>query len=210
MTNLIVLLSSCLSLFAADFQLPPANDRVPLKVGGPAPDFVGNASNKSNYRLSKLKGKYVVLEWQNKGCPFSWKHYESGNMQALQKRWTKAGVVWLTVISSAPGKQGYVTAEEEEKFLKEQGASPTAAILDPDGKIGMLYDAKTTPHMFIIDPKGKLIYNGAIDDKPTKDKGDIKGAKNYVNAALEQSMSGTSIVVTSTQSYGCSIKYADK
>src|SRR6266404_5425133 len=137
------------------------------KVGGPAPDFTGTASNSRTYHLADYRGKFVVLEWHNQGCPFTRKHYESGNMQNLQKEWTAKGVVWFTVISSPPGAQGYVTRAQENEYLAKMHAAPSAALLDPDGKLGRLYSARTTPDMFIIDPQGKLIYSGAIDNRPT-------------------------------------------
>ena len=148
-----------------------------------------------------------MLEWHNQGCPFVKKHYETGNMQRLQKELTGQGVVWYSIISSAPGKQGYVTAAEEDAYLKEHGASPTAVILDQDGSIGRLYGAKTTPHMFVIDDKGKLVYAGAIDDKPTPDKADVEGAKSYVLAAYNESKAGKPVTVAATAPYGCSVKY---
>src|SRR5437016_5785101 len=143
------------------------------KVGEPAPDFTATDSNGKSHHLSDYKGKFVVLEWHNQGCPYTRKHYESGNMQRLQKEWTSKGIVWFTVISSAPGTQGYVTASEENDYVKKIKAAPSAVLLDPDGTVGHLYAAKTTPHMFIIDPKGQLVYNGAIDDHPTSDAADI-------------------------------------
>src|SRR5579863_6573145 len=130
------------------------------KIGEPAPDFSAAASNGKTYHLTDLRGKFVVLEWHNNGCPYTRKHYESGNMQKLQKEWTSKGVEWFTVISSAPGKQGYVTAGDENAYVKQVGASPTAVLLDPKGDLGRLYDAKTTPQMFIINPGGVLIYDG--------------------------------------------------
>ena len=138
-----------------------------VKPGDQAPDFKGTDSNGQTQTLSQYRGKWVVLEWANRGCPFEQKHYNSGNMEALQKQWTAKGVVWLSIISSAPGQQGFVTAAEENEYLSSKHASPTAAILDSTGTIGRLYEAKTTPHIFVIDPTGKLIYQGAIDDKPT-------------------------------------------
>ena len=179
-----------------------------VKVGDPAPDFQGTDSNGRSERLADYKGKYVVLEWHNNGCPFTKKHYESGNMQQLQKNWTEKGVVWFTVISSAPGQQGYVTAAQENAYLKKMHAVPTAAILDPQGTIGHLYAAKTTPQMVIIDPRGKLAYDGAIDDRPTPDTADIAGSKNYVNQALTELMSGKPVSTPVSQPYGCSVKYA--
>src|SRR3984957_10598187 len=135
-----------------------------VKVGDPAPGFTVVDSNGKQQHLSDYKGKYVVLEWHNQGCPYTKKHYESGNMQSLQKEWTAKGVVWLTVISSAPGQEGYVTASQENSYMSKMHAAPTAALLDPDGKVGRLYSAKTTPQMVVIDPSGKVIYDGAIDD----------------------------------------------
>ena len=135
------------------------------------------------------------------------KHYETGNMQRLQKDLTEKGVVWLTVISSAPGKQGYVTASEADAYVKDKGAAPTAVLLDPAGTVGMAYDAKTTPHMYVIDPSGRLVYNGAIDDKPTTDLGDVPGARNYVSQALTEAMAGKPVSIPTTKPYGCSVKY---
>jgi len=129
-------------------------------------------------------------------------------MQRLQHDWTAKGVVWFTVLSSAPGQQGYVTAPEENAFVKKVNATPTAVLLDPSGELGHLYDAKTTPHMFIISPEGTLIYNGAIDDRPTTDVADINGAKNYVSVALDEAMSGKPVSNPTTRPYGCSVKYA--
>lgn len=179
------------------------------RVGAPAPQFTATDSAGRSHTLSNYRGKYVVLEWHNQGCPYTRKHYVSGNMQQLQKTWTDKGVVWFTVISSAPGQQGYVTASEENAYLKKMGATPTAALLDPDGKLGRLYGAKTTPEMYVIDPEGKLIYLGAIDSRPTPDVGDIKGADNYLTAALTDAMAGKQVEHAYTRPYGCSVKYAD-
>lgn len=180
-----------------------------LTPGVAAPDFKGTDSTGAKQTLTQYRGKYVVLEWANRGCPYDGKHYRSGNMESLQREWTAKGVVWLTVISSAPGEQGYVTPAEEAEYLKQMHAAPTAAILDPTGVIGRLYEAKTTPHMFVIDPTGKLIYQGAIDDKPTTDVADIKTAHNYLNEALTAAMAGKPVPVAVTRPYGCSVKYAN-
>jgi peroxiredoxin len=179
------------------------------RVGEPAPDFAATDTNGNVHKLSEYQGKFVVLEWTNRGCPYTQKHYNSGNMQRLQREWTSRGVVWFTVISSAPGKQGYVTASEENAYLKQANAAPTAVLLDPAGTLGHLYDAKTTPHIFIINPKGALIYNGAIDDRPTTDVSDVNGAKNYVSIALEEAISGKPVSNPTSRPYGCSVKYAD-
>ena len=178
------------------------------KVGEVAPDFTTTASNGKTVRLSDYRGKYVVLEWHNNGCPYVGKHYKSGNMQRLQKQWTAQGVIWFTVISSAPGKQGYVTANEENDYMAKMQAAPTAALLDPDGEIGHLYDAKTSPQMIVINPQGVVIYDGAIDDKPTTDLNDVAGATNYVSVALEQAMAGMQVQTPTTRPYGCSVKYS--
>jgi peroxiredoxin len=179
-----------------------------VRVGETAPDFTATDSNGRSHTLSEYRGKFVVLEWHNRDCPYTHKHYASGNMERLQQKWTARGVEWFTVISSAPGKQGYVTADEENAYVREVHAVPTAVLLDPQGKLGRLYEAKTTPHMFIIDPGGKLIYDGAIDDKATTDTSDIAGAHNYVDAALTAAMAGQPVEVSVTRPYGCSVKYA--
>jgi peroxiredoxin len=178
-----------------------------VRVGDPAPNFTATDSNGQSHTLSEYRGKFVVLEWTNNGCPFTRKHYDSGNMQTLQKEWTAKGVVWLTVLSSAPGAQGYMTASAENAYLARVHAAPTAALLDPTGALGHEYDAKTTPDMYVIDPSGKLIYAGAIDDHPTTDTSDIPHSKNYVSAALTAAMSGQQVAVTYTRPYGCSVKY---
>jgi peroxiredoxin len=178
------------------------------QVGSPAPDFTATDTNGKVHHLSEYKGKFVVLEWHNRDCPYTRKHYMSGNMERLQKEWTGKGVVWFTVISSAPGTQGYVTAEDENAYVAKMNASPTAVLLDPEGSLGHLYGAKTTPHMFVINPEGVLIYNGAIDDKPTTDAGDISTARNYVQAALEEAMAGQPVSTPNSRPYGCSVKYA--
>jgi peroxiredoxin len=148
------------------------------RVGQPAPDFAVTDSNSKVQKLSDYAGKFVVLEWSNRGCPFTQKHYSSGNMQRLQREWTQRGVIWFTVISSAPGKQGYVSAADENAWLKKINAAPTAVLLDPQGTLGHLYDAKTTPQMFVINPQGTVVYDGAIDDKPTTDLADVaRGAE---------------------------------
>lgn len=179
------------------------------KIGSAAPDFSGTDSHGKTQTLSEYRGKYVVLEWHNQGCPYVKKQYESGTMEKLQREWTAKGVVWLSIISSAPGQQGYVTAAQENEYLAKMKAAPTAVVLDPGGKIGHLYEAKTTPHMFVIDPQGKLIYEGAIDDHASTDQADIPGSKNYVTAALTEAMSGKPVSVAATRPYGCSVKYGE-
>jgi len=179
------------------------------RVGERAPDFTATDSNGKVHKLSEYAGKFVVLEWHNRGCPYTAKHYDSGNMQRLQHEWTARGIIWLTVISSAPGKQGYMTAADENAFLKQASATPTAVLLDPTGALGHLYDAKTTPQMFIVNPQGLLIYNGAIDERATTDVSDINGAKNYVSLALGEALAGKPVSNATTRPYGCSVKYPD-
>lgn len=179
-------------------------------VGKPAPAFSGMDTRGRMHSLSQFRGKYVVLEWTNKDCPYTRAQYDSGNMQAMQRKWTAKGVVWLTILSSAPDHQGYMTAAEENAWIKKIHADPTAAILDPTGKIGLAYGAKTTPHMFVINPEGRLIYDGAIDDHPTTDPSDVDKAHNYVTDALDEAMAGKSVAKDYTRPYGCSVKYASE
>lgn len=178
-----------------------------VSIDQPAPDFTGVDSNGNKQTLSQYKGKTVVLEWTNHQCPYVRKHYESNNMQTLQKEATGAGIVWLSIISSAPGKQGHVSASEANSLTRSRNASPSAVILDPKGEIGRLYGAKTTPHMFIIDPSGNLVYMGGIDSIPSSNRADIAAATNYVKAALDSLAEGKPIVDNVTRPYGCSVKY---
>jgi len=201
-------LSRFIASLLVSFAILPALAQT-VRVGQPAPDFKATDSNGKPESLDEYHGKYVVLEWHNQGCPFTRKHYTSGNMQSLQKEWTAKGVVWLTVISSAPGQQGYVTASQENSYLSQMHAVPTAVLLDANGSVGHMYSAKTTPQMVVIDPAGKVIYDGAIDDRPTPDPEDIKGAKNYLDEALSASMAGKPVLTPYTRPYGCSVKYAD-
>jgi peroxiredoxin len=178
-----------------------------VRVGEKAPEFTATDTNGQPHKLSEYAGKYVVLEWTNRDCPYTRKHYSTGNMQQLQREWTKKGVIWLTVQSSAPGEQGYITAPEENAYVKQANASPTAVFLDPTGAIGHLYGAKTTPDMYVINPQGILIYEGAIDNRPSADPEDVKTAENYVSLALTQAMAGRSLSVATSRPYGCSVKY---
>lgn len=172
-----------------------------------APDFSFTDSNGVSKSLSDFKGQHVVLEWFNPDCPFVRKHYDSGNMQGLQKEFTGKGVAWISIDSSAPGKQGHYSDSEHNSMMSAKGGSPTHIVADPAGKIGRLYDAKTTPHMFVVNPDGDLVYQGAIDSNPSANPGDIAGAENYVADALNASMSGQDVPVGKTRSYGCSVKY---
>ena len=178
-------------------------------VDKPAPEFSLTGIDGKTYKLSDFKGKYVVLEWNNPDCPFVKKHYNTGHMQALQKKYTNEGVVWLTICSSAEGKQGYYEPAALAQMTKEEKCSSTAYLRDPQGTVGREYGAKTTPHMFVINPNGVLIYAGAIDDKPSVDQNDVKTASNYVSACLDASMAGKPVATNSTTPYGCSVKYAN-
>jgi peroxiredoxin len=176
-------------------------------VGQPAPAFSLTDTNGKPESLADFQGKYVVLEWVNHDCPFVKKHYGSGNMQRLQKKYVDEGVVWLSINSSAPGKQGNYAPVKWNEMSAAAKAVPTAVLLDPEGTVGHAYGAKTTPHMYVIDPKGTLVYAGAIDDKPSTDPDDIAGARNYVEEALGEAMAGKSITTASSTPYGCSVKY---
>ena len=180
---------------------------IAARIGDSAPDFAATGSDGQTYKLADFRGKFVVLEWHNQGCPYTIKHYQSGNMERLQKEWTAKGVVWFTVISSAPGQQGYVNANQENDYMKRMNASPTAALLDPNGQLGHLYNAKTTPQMVVIGPTGTMLYNGAIDDRPSTSISDITRAKNYVTQALTEAMAGKPVSTPTTRPYGCSVKY---
>lgn len=175
--------------------------------GSAALDFTLTDSNGKEHSLSDFKGKFVVLEWLNHGCPFVVKHYASGNMQKLQKDYTGKDVVWLSIVSSAPGKQGHMSPEETNATKEAKGSAATAILLDEDGKVGKLYDAKVTPELFIINPEGTLIYAGAIDNVKSTDQADIAGAKNYVAQALDEALAGKPVSEPTSKAYGCSVKY---
>lgn len=178
-----------------------------LDLGRPAPDFKLKSASGKEVQLSSFKGKTVVLEWLNHGCPFVRKHYDSNNMQSLQKKYTSQNVIWLSVISSAPGKQGYVDEAQAKKDIADNKAFATEVLLDTTGSVGKLYEAKTTPHMFVINKEGALVYQGAIDDKPDTDKTSVSIAKNYVSQALDEVIAGKKVSIPTTKSYGCSVKY---
>lgn len=179
----------------------------PVQAGSAAPSFTGTDTKGVQHTLAGYRGKTVVLEWTNHECPYTVKHYATGNMQALQTAAAEAGVVWLTVVSSRPGEQGHVDAAQADSLTSNRMAQPAAVLLDPGGEIGRLYDARTTPHMFIIDGTGTLVYMGAIDDRPTANHASVKGARNYVREALDAVAAGRPVALTSTRPYGCSIKY---
>ncbi|HEY5751801.1 MAG TPA: thioredoxin family protein [Chthoniobacterales bacterium] len=178
-----------------------------VETGKPAKDFTLKDTSGKEVSLADYKGKFVVLEWYNPDCPFVKKHYDSANMQKLQAEYTKKGVVWLSINSSAPGKQGYYSPTEYSKIAEAKKTAPTALLLDHDGKVGRLYNAKTTPEIFIINPEGTLIYQGGIDNKPSTDQADIATATNYVRITLDAAETGKPVPVGTTKPYGCSVKY---
>jgi peroxiredoxin len=178
------------------------------EIGKPAPEITATDIKGAPFKLSDQKGKIVVLEWTNSECPFVKKHYGSGNMQKTQETATSEGVVWVSINSSAPGKQGHVTPEDAQKIITESGAKPSTEILDESGTIGKEYGASTTPHMFVIDASGNLAYAGAIDDQPSPDPKTVEGAKNYVLAAIESLKARKPVETAQTQPYGCGVKYA--
>ncbi len=184
-----------------------AVDALALEVNQPAPDFALTDTKGVEHQLSDFKGKYVVLEWTNYDCPFVRKHYDSQNMQALQEQFAAEGAVWLSINSSAAGKQGNFSAEEINQKIAEQEAAPAAYLVDSDGKVGQAYGAQTTPHMFLIDPDGTLIYQGAIDSIASFDQADIAKAENYVLKAYTEAKAGQVVTTAQTKSYGCSVKY---
>jgi peroxiredoxin len=180
------------------------------EVGKAAPNFSLPDTNGKSFSLADFKGKYVVLEWYQPDCPFVRKHYRSGNMQGLQKEYTAKGVTWLSIDSSAPGEEGNYPSAKLNEISKQDGAARTALLLDASGNVGRLYGAKTTPDMYVIDPKGILVYKGAIDNKRSTDLVDVKTATNYVKGALDAVMAGKTAPTPATQPYGCSVKYASK
>ena len=178
------------------------------KVGETAPAFTTAATNGQSVSLADQRGKIVILEWTNHDCPYVRKHYESGNMQTLQKEITAQGVFWFTLISSSPGTQGYVSPKHADELTASRKANPTAVLLDPTGAVGKAYGATNTPHMYIVDKAGLLVYAGAIDDRPTTRRADVQGAHNYVRAALEDMAAGRAVQTPVTRAYGCTVKYA--
>lgn len=202
------MLSRSILLIAALALAAPAAYAAPV-VGQPAPAFTAKDADGKTRSLSEFKGSTVVLEWTNDGCPYVQKHYKSGNMQGLQKGAAKDGVIWLTLISSGPGKQGYLDGAQARGWTAANDAGSTALLLDPAGQVGHAYAAKTTPHMYIVDKAGKLAYMGGIDDRPTADPASLKGAKNYVSAALSDIKAGRPVATAVSKPYGCTIKYAE-
>ena len=196
---ILTIVTSLIAAAAYAFDPPP--------VGSAAPDFSLSDAKGQTHSLSQYKGKYVVLEWFNPECPFVKKHYGGGNMQKLQDEYTGRGVVWLTIDSNAPGTEGNITPEQAQKITASWKTRQTALLLDSEGKAGRAYGAKNTPDMVIINPEGKIAYQGAIDSKATPNPADIPSSTNYVKAALDQSLAGKSVSTPQTKPYGCSVKY---
>lgn len=179
------------------------------EIGALAPEFTLPDTYGEEHSLADYRGQWVVLEWLNYGCPYVKKHYNSGNMQGLQEAYGDQGVKWLAIVSSAPGKQGYYEPAEMNRINEEKGSRALAVLLDPDGTVGRMYNAQTTPQMVLIDPEGTLLYNGAIDDKPSSRPASLEGAHNYLAAALDEAMAGQPVSVPTSKPYGCSVKYAN-
>jgi hypothetical protein len=197
-TTVLVSLAAAPQLAAQEAQ---------AEIGEPAPTFTLPDTYGNEHSLSDYEGEWVVLEWLNYDCPFVGKHYNSGNMPSLQKSYGEKGVVWLAVVSSAPGKQGYFAPDEMNARSEQVESAAKAVLLDPEGTVGHLYGARTTPQMVLIDPSGTVLYNGAIDDKPTTRIGDIEVAHNYLVAAIDEAMAGKPVSVPTSQPYGCTVKY---
>lgn len=179
-----------------------------IEVGSMAPDIVTQDIHGNDFKLSDHKGKIVVLEWHNPECPYVLKHYDTGNMQKVQTEVTAMdGVAWVSINSSAEGKQGAFSADDVKAYLEKEGAKPTAYLLDPTGVFGKAYDAKTTPHMYVIDADGRVAYAGAIDDNSSPRQSTVEGATNYVLAAVNDLKAGKVVATASTRPYGCSVKY---
>ena len=197
-------------LVAAGFTLFAVGAQAAVKSGETAPDFELLGHDGKNHKLSDYKGKHVVLEWFNEGCPYVKKHYDAPdmNMQALQKKYGEKNVVWLTVVSSSVGEQGYVDVKGAPDMIKSHKANPTAMLLDPEGKVGKMFDAKVTPHMYVINGDGKLVYQGAIDDQASARPETLEGANNYVRAAWADLDAGRAVQTAQTTPYGCNVKYA--
>lgn len=191
--------------FVAISAATPAQAAV--EIGKPAPDFTATDSNGKSHKLSDFAGKTVVLEWNNPECPYVVKQYDSGNMQSLQEKYTKQNVIWLTINSGAEGKQGALDAAGANEYVAKEKSHQTAYLLDSDGTIGKTYDAKVTPHMLVIDDKGTLVYDGAIDDNDSAKPEDALTAKNYVSAALDAVLAGNALETSKTKPYGCGVKY---
>jgi peroxiredoxin len=201
----LVVIASFTPTGCSESDAAPVPDSPP--VNQPAPAFTVSDTKGAPHSLDSYRGKWVVLEWFNHDCPYTKKHYKSDNMQSLQREYTSKGVVWISVLSSAPGKQGYRSAADADEDAAERKAAPSFLVRDTAGVLGRQYGARTTPHLFVIDPQGVLRYAGAIDDMATSKVKDVESAKNYLKAALDAGLAGQPIAVATTQPYGCDVKY---
>jgi alkyl hydroperoxide reductase subunit AhpC len=206
MTAIALLTAGLLMACAEEAKGRTAADGPVPEIGKAAPAFRVADTNGKTHSLDQYKGKWVVLEWLNHGCPYVKKHYGGGAMQALQKKYA-GKVVWLSIVSSAPGKQGHHSNEDANELTKEKGAAPHAVLIDETGTVGRAYDARTTPHMFVINPQGNIVYMGGIDDKNSTREADLKTARPHVDIALQEALAGKPVSVPTSQPYGCSVKY---
>jgi peroxiredoxin len=203
----IIFSALCLGLLIG-ITLSASVSAAQAMISQTAPDFTLQGSDGKTHSLADYKGKFIVLEWTNPDCPFVHKFYDSDTMQKLQKEETAKGVVWLRINSSAQGQEGFQSPADLASYNQEHHVNATLSLLDPDGKVGHMYGARTTPHMFVIDAKGTLVYAGGIDNQPSPDASDIASAKNYVTAALDEAMAGKPVTTATARPYGCSVKYA--
>ena len=206
MAAVTLLMAAMLVACAEEAKGRSAADGPAPEIGKAAPAFRVADTNGKTHSLDQYRGKWVVLEWLNHQCPYVRKHYDNGAMQALQKKYADR-VVWLSVVSSAPGKQGHFPNERANELTKEKNAAPHAVLIDSSGTVGRAYDARTTPHMFVINPEGNIVYMGGIDDKPTAKAADLKTARPHVDIALQEAMAGKPVTVATSQPYGCNVKY---
>jgi hypothetical protein len=204
----IIFAALCLGALLSITVMAESSPAASATIGQPAPDFTLQGADGKTHSLADYKGKFVVLEWTNPNCPFVHKFYDSNTMQTLQKTETGKGVVWLRINSAATGKADYQTVPDMAAYVKSHHVAATESLIDPTGEVGHTYGARTTPHMFVINPKGDLIYAGGIDNTPSADPSDIPTAKNYVTAALDEAMAGKPVTTPTSQPYGCSVKYA--
>lgn len=196
-----------LLILLATIPLAAASPASPPEIGEPAPTFTLPDTYGTEHALEQYRGQWVVLEWLNYGCPYVQKHYRTDNIPGQQEKWRAEGVVWLNIVSSAPGKQGYYEPGEMNAQSEKMGNQADAVLLDPEGTVGMMYEAKTTPHMFVINPEGTLLYMGGIDDVPTARDEDLERATQLVDQALTEAMAGKAVSVPTSRPYGCNVKY---
>lgn len=204
---LSILFLAALQQDARATTTPSDGTPIHTTLANPAPNFTLPSTQGGTHSLSDFRGRYVILEWLNYDCPFVRKHYVAGNMQATQARWTQEGAVWLAIVSSAPGKQGHFPNDVMNRRSEEYAGRQTAILMDEDGQVGRAYGARTTPQMVVISPEGEILYNGAIDNRPSPNPATIEGATNYVNQVMEEVLAGRPISVSATQPYGCAVRY---